>query len=384
MLTSHLYSYQGLDGRYYVGLLAKRRYVIRHQKRIELASDQKTIQRQLVCKSTPGNAGPRLIHDTELIAGLKPATDVLLSGSAHSQRGALPVLTTALRVGPVAKITQVTGERQILLKGGRDLSFTSPEPFTTMELTWDRAYGGRDIYVESKMAAEPRGALHRPRDVEPEAELGMLSYPRNAFGRGFFLDIDRERIAGTLAPNLEDPADPVRPERMIISDYLDWIDCPVAACFEPIDLFTFPRALFFVPAEFNKPSRPVHEVTNGALTAADLELADVSTGTPHSKSFNCAPAGLSTHRLYGAERVQLWNLHRERELLEFDLPGERPRLLVEPPGVQTRELSALLQTVLIEPELDRVTLTWAGALEVASPYAQESTERMRHAVTWNR
>ena len=212
----------------------------------------------------------------------------------------------------------------------------------------------------------------------------MLSYPRNAFGRGFFIDVDRERIAGTLAPNLEDPADPVRPERMIISDYLDWIDCPVAACFEPIDLFTFPRALFFVPADFNKPSHPVHEVMNGALTAADLELAGVSTGAPHPKSFNCAPAGLSTHRLYGAERVQLWNLHRERELLEFDLPGDPPRLLVEPPGVQARELSALLQTVLIEPELDRVTLTWAGALEVASPYTQESTERMRHAVTWNR
>lgn len=384
MLPSYLYSYHGLDGRSYLGVLAKRRYVIHHQAATEVAAEQPPVQVEPVYSSVEGEAGAPLVHDTELIAGLKPATDVLLHGSAYSHRGAVSNLTAALRVGPAAKVVQVTGDRRLMLgKDGR-LSFSSPDPFTTMELTWARAYGGRDTYVESRTASAPRGGLLQPEDAGSDADLGMLSYPRNAFGRGFFLDVDRERVAGTLAPNLEDPADPVRADRMIIQDYSSWIDCPVAAGFGPIDLFTFPRALFFMPAEHNRPSRPVHEVTSGALTPADLARADDFVGQPHPRSFNCAVAGLATHRLYGAEHVQLWNMHPERERLEFDLPGDRPRMIVEPPGVQARELSPLLQTVLIEPDLDRVTLTWAGALEVASPYPEEMTARMRHAVIWNR
>jgi hypothetical protein len=100
--------------------------------------------------------------------------------------------------------------------------------------------------------------------------------------------------------------------------------------------------------------------------------------------FNCAPAGLAVCRLEGAERVSLWNTHPNQELLEFDLPGDRPKLLIEPPGVAPRELTPLLQTVLIEPDLDRVTLTWAGVLPVAMPYPQELTASMRHAAVWPR
>jgi hypothetical protein len=252
-----------------------------------------------------------------------------------------------------------------------------------MPLTWERAYGGRDTYAESKEAVVPDTGL-RALSEGLEPTLGSLSYPRNLHGRGFYIDLDRERLAGAPVPNLDDASDPVRPDRMLVRDYLDWIDSPVAACFEPIDLFTFPRALFFVPADFNKPSRPIHEIATGVLAPADLARTDAFDMTIHPRSFNCAPAGLATHRLYGGERVQLWNVHPERELFEFDLAGDRPRFMIEPPGVKPREMEPLLQTVLIEPDLDRVTLTWAAAIEVAAVYPDEMTESMRHGVLWSR
>ncbi len=71
-------------------------------------------------------------------------------------------------------------------------------------------------------------------------------------------------------------------------------------------------------------------------------------------------------------------------MLELDLPDDRPRLLIEPPGVIARELSPLLQNMLIEPDQDRVTLTWTGVLPVAMPYPDEMVAVMRHRVVWSR
>jgi hypothetical protein len=372
-------SYAGLDGRSYLAVTVKRRYAFRHAARAEPVAEEAPIHSMFEHgAAVDGEAGP-LVHEADLVTGLKPATDVLLRGSAHSHRGPVPALSAALRAGPAAKVVQVWGERRISLGQGGALGFTAPEPFTSMPLTWERAYGGRDAYVESKQPVEPDPGLmsrHLP------ADLGSIAYPRNGYGRGFFVDVDRERLAGAPVPNLDDPADPVRPDRMLVSDYLDWINCPVAACFEPIDVFTFPRALFFLPAAFNAPKRPIHEVATGVLGHDDLTRMKQFDGTLHPRSLNCAPAGLASHRLYGGERVQLWNLHRERELFELDLPNDRPRLLVEPPGVGAREMEALLQTVMIEPEIDRVTLTWAGAIPVAAVYPDEMTAAMRHGVVW--
>src|SRR5262249_5158538 len=155
--------------------------------------------------------------ETDLVAGLKPATDVLLRGSAHSHRGPVPALSAALRAGPAAKVVQVWGDRRISLGPGGALRFTAPEPVTSMPLTWERAYGGQDAHVESKQPAEPDPGVMSRRLA---AGLGSLAYPRNGYGRGFFLDVDRERLAGAAVPNLDDPADPVQPDRMLVADYL--------------------------------------------------------------------------------------------------------------------------------------------------------------------
>lgn len=377
-------SFRGVGGRAYLALTAKRAYGMRHGGRAVPIEEPSPIRVLPELTLAADGTGERLVHDTELLAGLKPTTDVLLYGKGHSHRGPVPSLTAALRVGPTAKSVQVWGDRRICLGRAGAVEFSPPEPFTTMPLTWERAYGGRDTYAESKEEQYPDTGLSYPDGRRPT--LGALSYPRNPHGCGFVLDmdLDRERLAGAPVPNLDDASDPVRPNRVICPEYKAWIDCPVATCFEAIDVLTFPRALFLLPAGFKPPTRPIQELTSGVISFDDLRRMSAYDPAPHPRALNCAPAGLATHRLYGGERVQLWNLHRDRELLEVDLAGDRPRLTIEPPGVAPREMDALLQTVLIEPELDRVTLTWAGAIEVATAYPKELTDAMRHTVVWSR
>jgi hypothetical protein len=368
-----------------LALVANRAYRIEPGRRASALPEAVPVRTEpLYAVSSNEHAERRLVEEAHPTAMGKPLTDVLVRGSARALRGATAVLETGVRVGAARKAVRVVGDRRILVGADGALSFSSPEPFVEMPLVWDRAYGGRDRRAEQLFASrEPRERFGGP----GEADLWRLAkvlYPRNGAGRGYYLDQERGRLDGAAAPNLEDPTDPVTPDRLLSTTTTDWIDRPVAACYEPIDVFTFPRAAFLVRPAFDPPSRPVHELGTGAVFPEDLTKKFDLRTLGDRRVLNSAPSGLAVCRLDGRERVSLWNLHARHELLEFDLPDDRPRLVIEPPGVGALDLEPLLQTVLIEPDEDRVTLTWAGVLPVAMPYPEEMTTSMRHVAAWSR
>ncbi len=366
-----------------LALVANRAYRIEPGRRASPLPDAVAVSTApTYAPSSNEGAGRRLVEEAHASAVGKPLTDVLVRGAARSLRGPVFVVETGVRVGAARKAVRAVGDRYIAIGAG-GLSFSSPQPFVEMPLVWDHAYGGRDQHAEQLFAKHdhraPMGGRGELAPLKPQ-----VLYPRNGAGRGYALDLDRERFHGALAPNLEDPTDPVTPDRLLSATTTDWIDRPVAACYEPIDLFTFPRAAFFIRPKFDDPQRSVHELSSGAVLREDLDRPFDLRNLGNPRMYNSAPAGLAVCRLEGAERVSLWNMHARHELLELDLPDDRPKLLLEPPGVGTRELAPLLQTVLIEPDLDRVTLTWVGVLPVAMPYPAEMLASMRHAAVWGR
>jgi hypothetical protein len=185
-------------------------------------------------------------------------------------------------------------------------------------------------------------------------------------------------------PNLEDPDDRVTVERLLARDPLAWIDCPASACYEPLDYITFPRCMFhLIRPDWKSPSRSLYELKLGALQERDLRDRGFAE-PPDPRFFNCAPAGLAAQRMRGDERVTLWNLHCDHALLEFDLPSDPPRLLIEPPGCRATDLEPWLATVLIEPDDDRITLTWIGSMDVATVFPDVMCKEMKHAAVWSR
>jgi Uncharacterized protein conserved in bacteria (DUF2169) len=382
-------SFTPLDGRHYLGVVGKRAYRFRPGGRAEMLPDPVDIHAEpAYAKSESAPGMERLVHDSDLLSFCKPLTDVLVRGCAYGVRGAVTCVETGIQIGRARKAVRAWGDRRIERRPDGSLGFSVAEPFTRLPLTWDLSYGGRDQHAEKALLrrGEPSAlgpAAWDAASIPWEALPGVMTYPRNYAGRGFFIDVDPDRMLGTLVPNLDDASDPVEPARMTARDPFDWLDRPAAACYEPIDWFTFPRVAFAVAPEAHPPKRRVHEIALGGLLQEDLEKRG-ALGPTNARIYNCAPAGLAVCRLVGGERVSLWNLHAMHALLEFDLPGERPRMLIEPPGAGTRELDPLLQTVLVEPDEDRVTLTWTGSLEVAAPYPEEMTRAMRHAVIWPR
>jgi hypothetical protein len=115
----------------------------------------------------------------------KPATEIVVVGSAYpAQRGAAEALV-ALQLGPIRKAVRVVGER--VWAGEMSPAMSRPIPFEKMPLVWERAYGGRD-------------------------ESGKVpdQCPENPVGRGFRSKSSKLPIDKSLLPNLEDPLAPMR------------------------------------------------------------------------------------------------------------------------------------------------------------------------------
>ncbi|GAA4354409.1 DUF2169 domain-containing protein [Variovorax defluvii] len=251
-----------------------------------------------------------LRHDTDMVR-TKLTTDVLLLGEAHAP-GGVPVATldVGFRVGPVVKRLRVTGDRVWL--GG---SPSEPEPFATMPLCYERAYGGVD--PASRRSARPQWDA------------------RNPAGTGFVLDA--AGAEGVRLPNIEYADRPVQ----------GWSDRPAPAGFGPLGVHWQPRLSL-------------------AGTYDERWMRERQPLLPHDfddRHYQCAPADQQSPQfLAGGEPVALVHLARQPEL-RFTLPRVLLRLdTFFSDGTRTMHARPRLHTVILEPSALRVSLVWHSAL----------------------
>ncbi|WP_141620440.1 DUF2169 domain-containing protein [Myxococcus sp. AB036A] len=243
----------------------------------------------------------------------KTSTDVLLVGNAHAPRGkAVSELDVQLTVGRLTKAIRVFGDRS-WRAGVWGPRISSPEPFLTMPLTYERAFGGTHVTPSGK----------------------SLFVARNPVGRGFRGQRGMSELVGLPLPNLEDPRRPVAEAG----------DRAEPACFAPIAPSWSPRKEYvgtydetwrkrrapFLPADFDERFFQV--------ASSDL----------------IAPAFLK-----GGETVSI--LHALKEgVCQFTLPLCEPAIRVDVAGKQETP-RASLETVLIEPDEHRVCMLWRAAV----------------------
>jgi hypothetical protein len=121
-------------------------------------------------------------YEADMIA-MKPATDVYLNGIAHAPGGqACTEVTVSMRLGRLRKELLVRGERRWESGLIAALSPSSPLPFETMPITWDRAFGGFD-------------------DANPDPKKQRIDF-RNPIGSGIVVS---KALIGKLAPSIEYP-----------------------------------------------------------------------------------------------------------------------------------------------------------------------------------
>jgi hypothetical protein len=369
---------RNIDQSHGLAAIVKRTYAIAPEPngRLTLADAQVPIRR--VPDIADGGKG-ELLDDYDM-APPKIATDVVVMGNAHAPAGAREI-HVSVAVGKMARRLSVIGARRAELRPDSAVRFTPPESFTRVPLTPRLAYGGYDAWAQERIAPVP------PSLVESVGTplMGVYGYARNEFGLGWFVDIDRHRADGVLLPQIEDPLDPLVPSRFFVPSAEKWIDAPIAASLGWIHWACYPR-MYRLAGEMIHHAPPEHPIRESTFPDGDDLLIPWTPqgGRIPPRALNGASPGLACERLRGDELVILENLHPTVPKLQFYLPGETPVMTLRPPDIKAITVTPVLQTVRIEPDEGRVSLTFCGTTPMLAPATSEWIERVELGVSWKK
>ncbi len=297
------------DGRPIAILVVKATYEIRPGGTLALAESQRPVH----LTGERWSDGPEASwkYEPECLMA-KPATDVVLVGSAHARSRTTREMEVGFRLGPLQKRLYVVGDRTWVKRLGGGIGVTDAAPFASIPLTWERAFGGWD-----RSAADP-------------AKHGFEA--RNPVGRGFRQGRGSFE-PGLALPNVEDPKDRLR----------SFGDRPVPAGVGFTSPDWQPRARF----------------------AGTYDASWVDTRMPRLPSdfdrrfLNAAAPGLvAPGYLRGDEPVVLSNVTSEPEL-GFRLPRvPHPACTFVHRRTGTKQPEAQLDTVIVDADARAVMLLW--------------------------
>jgi len=265
-----------------------------------------------VYTGAPGFSAP--LYETDY-ALRKSRCDVILNGSAYAPEGARKTkVTVSLKVGAVKKAFNVVGDR-VWESPRFSIGASFARPFSIKPMSYDKAFGGNDNY-------HPDPNKHS-------------AYMLNPIGCGYHDQLGSKLVDGTPLPNTEEinksvtmPNQKHRPMGFGV----------IARNWEPryryagtYDQNWIDNVFPFLPSDFN------------------------------DAYCQCAPADQQIDFIKGGEIVELLNLTPQGRTL-FKLPEvEVPVVFFRKKGGK-EEMQAVADTLLIEPDQHRFSITWRSSL----------------------
>lgn len=255
----------------------------------------------------------------------RPATDVVLVGSAVAPKPGTIEMLVAFQVGAVKKGVKVVGDRAFYKATG-SIGMTKPVPFERIPLQWERAFGGWD-------RSHPDEKKH---DYERRNPLGCGF---RASGGSF--------EPGLRPPNLEDPARPFK----------GYGDRPPPAG------FGFTSASWEPRIQWAGTYGPKWEAERAPLLPTDFDR----------RFLNAAPPGqICAGFLRGDEQVAATGVTPGTGLA-FRLPGVAPPTVeVEQAGLADASVATRLETVVVDTDREVLLLLWRGETTVREPTSVRS------------
>jgi hypothetical protein len=300
------------DGRERVVVAVKGTFRIPSEDRMpQLADEQVPLVMADEFTGEPGYSSTLYESD---FAPFKPRCDVIVNGSAHAPHGGSAYqVTVGLRVGAISKFFDVTGDRS-WEDGVVGVAPGEPRPFTTMPITYDRAWGGTD--------EDP--------DDPSKAKADM----NNPVGVGFYPVSSGEALVGKPLPNtfergrpIDDRKGPHRPMSFgaIGRQFQSRID--LAGTYDQ----QWQDEVFpFLPADFDP------------------------------RYHQCAPEDQQMDHPEGGEWVELTGMTPEGRTL-FRLPTVDVPMEFTDQDFERQETRAVPDTVVIEPDLGRFMVVWRAS-----------------------
>jgi hypothetical protein len=238
---------------------------------------------------------------------------VVVNGTAYAPNGRrVESLEIRVRVASVDKTLTVIGNREWYASAG-GVAMTSPRPFETMPITYERAFGGFD-------------------QTDPDATQHRL-FDRNPVGVGFATRA--KHLHDRAVPNIEYPSQRLR----------EWTQRPAPAGLGPIPRWWTPRREYAGTYD----QRWLEQ--RAPLWAVDFDERYHQSVPPDQQT---------TGFLRGGEVVELTNLTPSGRL-RFTIPKVHLGF-TSFFGREEQHHGGRLDTVILEPDQNRVMLVWQSLL----------------------
>jgi hypothetical protein len=348
---------QSPEGTYVLSVLVKRTYrIVPGAACVRAVADRALVPGDEFWDS-PMNSSVRQESD---FVPFKVATDVVLDGTAHAPGGgATRACVVTLQVGDRRKSIQVIGDRLAKYAGGAAPAITEPAPFTTMELRYERAYGGTDVYSDPKV---------------------LYPYPRNPLGRGFVVANTPKSVHDLPLPNLEDAEAPLASLPLCVGEYDRWTACPRPAGFGWFPKVWLPRAELAGILPLDRPIEQELRRAYAQLLPEDQREPYLTHGIRDMdfRFFNGASDRLALPFLRGGETIVTENLSPDGRRT-FQLPSDVPRIGLDL-GEGVHEPVVALHTVMIRMDDGELDLVWRGAVPYRGPDWLPEMRRMEVSI----
>lgn len=365
-----------------LAVLAKRTYAIGAGGACVLAGEQLPLRTQPLFDAARRDL---FVADVETYP-FKHLTDVVVRGHAYAHdRGAAArgQARAEVRVGPFTKALDVLGDRSCTRAADGRLLFSSPTRFERMALGYDRAYGGWDEAAERRYG-HPWAALAPYLQAGTDlAAYSPFVYPRNRHGRGYLLEATTEALEALLLPNLEDPADRLTPERLVVGDPRRWHEMPLPACTTWVPPSYFGRGAFLGMIPFWQPLPDALPEFARAFLPREVAQIDLAAGDPLCVRYtNGASLGLQVPHVRPGDVLTLRNLHPTAPGLAITLPDDAPKISVDGRKGKLLATAPVIHHVEIEPDAQRLSIVWRGHAPALRPYLPEELGTMPFRVEW--
>lgn len=361
-----------------ISLLAKRTYVLDAYGSAGVPAKEQAPLRSNAIHD--GDANGLLFADTDAWP-YKLRTDIVVHGHVYAH-GTRRQVDAAVLVGAMRRDLWVTGDRRCARAANGAVLFSEPEPFDRMPLGYDRAYGGYDHGSEA-MHPNLFEAIgdSLPEGTDPKT-YSLCSYPRNRHGRGYRLASSSTPIDEVLLPNIEDPADLLRPDRVIVPDPLAWWRQPIPAGTSWLHHGYFARCVYMGVQPFWRPLPDALPEFGRGYLPEDVRSIDVMRGDPWVFGFQSgASLGLQLSGVTGGSVIRLIGLHPELREVGVMIPAP-PRMIVQTRWRAAEVAPAVLHHVELYPDHGVFTVVWRGAVEASRPLLPAELDALPFSVEW--
>lgn len=310
---AELHPFSDVHGRDYAVALVKGSFLVDPKSNTLVVSEQQVeVKYADEFYAEPGKSSIKYPSDISLVKG---ATDVLLIGHAYApNEQAVRALEITLSIDSFTKTVRILGDR-VWQKSHSSWQATLPREFTQIPLCYENAFGGTFTV-----------------DSDPDSEE---VYDQNPFGKGFITE-DNKHFEGMALPNIEDP-------RCLLNDPYKKLK---PAGFGAIGRDWQPRLA--LAGTYDK------EWQEQRMPLLPLDF--------NPQFFSCAHPDLRIQPLLkGGEFVSISNVCKTTDRFAFNIPTDK---IIITASIRKQESTyvAQMDTLLIEPDENRVVVTWRVAI----------------------